>query len=114
MTIEPENLTSASMTFQNYFRLYKKLAGMTGTAATEADEFCEIYKLDVIEVPTNMPVIRKARTTRSSARPREGQGDRRRDQGPQPGQPMLVGTARSRSPSSFGDAEEAKASRTRS
>ena len=51
-------MTLASVTFQNYFRLYEKLAGMTGTAVTEADEFYEIYKLGVVEVPTNMPVIR--------------------------------------------------------
>jgi preprotein translocase subunit SecA len=56
--IQPENVTLASITFQNYFRLYKKLAGMTGTAATEADEFHEIYKLDVVEMPTNKPVKR--------------------------------------------------------
>ena len=56
--VQPENQTLASITFQNYFRLYGKLAGMTGTAATEADEFQDIYKLEVIEVPTNMPVAR--------------------------------------------------------
>src|ERR1039458_5963845 len=56
--IQPENVTLASITFQNYFRLYDKLAGMTGTAATEADEFAEIYKLVVVEIPTNMPVDR--------------------------------------------------------
>jgi preprotein translocase subunit SecA len=56
--IQPENQTLASITFQNYFRLYKKLAGMTGTAATEADEFMDIYGLDVVEVPTNKPMIR--------------------------------------------------------
>src|SRR5690242_13417833 len=56
--IQPENQTLASITFQNYFRLYKKLAGMTGTAATEADEFQEIYNLEVVEIPTNMPVAR--------------------------------------------------------
>ena len=56
--IQPENQTLASITFQNYFRLYKKLAGMTGTAATEADEFMNIYNLDVVEVPTNEPMIR--------------------------------------------------------
>ena len=56
--VQPENVTLASVTFQNYFRLYGKLAGMTGTAATEADEFMEIYKLGVIEVPTNRPVSR--------------------------------------------------------
>ena len=58
VTIQPENVTLASITFQNYFRLYGKLAGMTGTAATEADEFAEIYKLDVVEIPTNKPVQR--------------------------------------------------------
>ncbi|MFC0279048.1 preprotein translocase subunit SecA [Falsigemmobacter intermedius] len=57
--IQPENTTLASVTFQNYFRLYDKLAGMTGTAATEAEEFAEIYKLGVVEVPTNRPVQRK-------------------------------------------------------
>jgi preprotein translocase subunit SecA len=56
--IQPENVTLASITFQNYFRLYSKLAGMTGTASTEANEFMEIYELDVIEIPTNVPVGR--------------------------------------------------------
>ena len=57
--IQPENQTFATITFQNYFRLYEKLAGMTGTALTEADEFMDIYGLDVIEVPTNRPMERK-------------------------------------------------------
>jgi preprotein translocase subunit SecA len=57
--IQPENQTLASITFQNYFRLYKKLAGMTGTAATEAEEFADIYKLDVVTIPTNLPVQRQ-------------------------------------------------------
>ena len=56
--IQPENVTLASVTFQNYFRLYEKLSGMTGTAATEADEFMEIYKLGVLEIPTNKPITR--------------------------------------------------------
>ena len=56
--IQQENQTLASITFQNYFRLYPKLAGMTGTAVTEAGEFAEIYKLEVVEIPTNMPMIR--------------------------------------------------------
>ncbi|WP_224703833.1 preprotein translocase subunit SecA [Devosia aquimaris] len=56
--IQPENQTLASITFQNYFRLYEKLAGMTGTAATEAEEFADIYKLDVVTIPTNLPVQR--------------------------------------------------------
>ncbi|RDJ21798.1 preprotein translocase subunit SecA [Bosea caraganae] len=58
VTVQPENQTLASITFQNYFRLYKKLAGMTGTAATEADEFFQIYKLEVVEIPTNVPISR--------------------------------------------------------
>ncbi|RUU54067.1 preprotein translocase subunit SecA [Mesorhizobium sp. M2C.T.Ca.TU.002.02.1.1] len=57
--IQPENQTLASVTFQNYFRLYKKLAGMTGTALTEAEEFANIYNLEVTEIPTNLPVARK-------------------------------------------------------
>lgn len=56
--IQPENQTLASITFQNYFRMYSKLAGMTGTAATEAEEFGNIYGLDVVEVPTNVPIAR--------------------------------------------------------
>ena len=56
--IQPENITMAQVTFQNYFRLYDKLAGMTGTALTEAEEFGEIYRLGVLEVPTNVPVVR--------------------------------------------------------
>ena len=57
--VEHESKTLATITFQNYFRLYKKLSGMTGTAATEAPEFDEIYKLDVVEIPTNKPLIRE-------------------------------------------------------
>ncbi|MBV0913564.1 preprotein translocase subunit SecA [Anianabacter salinae] len=57
--IQPENVTLASVTFQNYFRLYSKLAGMTGTASTEAEEFMEIYGLGVVEVPTNRPIARQ-------------------------------------------------------
>ncbi|NKX45187.1 preprotein translocase subunit SecA [Roseicyclus persicicus] len=56
--IQPENVTLASVTFQNYFRLYAKLSGMTGTAATEAEEFMAIYGLGVVEIPTNLPVAR--------------------------------------------------------
>ena len=92
--IQPENQTLASITFQNYFRLYEKLAGMTGTAVTEADEFLDIYKLDVIEVPTNMRVDRKDehdevyRTVDEKARAIVAEiADCRRR-----GQPVLVGT----------------------
>jgi preprotein translocase subunit SecA len=59
VTVQAENQTLASITFQNYFRLFPKLAGMTGTAMTEADEFAEIYKLAVVEIPTNVPVARR-------------------------------------------------------
>jgi preprotein translocase subunit SecA len=59
VAIQPENVTMASITFQNYFRLYGKLAGMTGTAFTEAEEFMDIYNLDVVEIPTNVPVARQ-------------------------------------------------------
>ncbi|MGZ5921435.1 MAG: preprotein translocase subunit SecA, partial [Rhizomicrobium sp.] len=58
VTVQPENVTLASITFQNYFRLYHKLAGMTGTAMTEAAEFMDIYKLDVRDIPTNVAVAR--------------------------------------------------------
>jgi preprotein translocase subunit SecA len=92
--IQPENQTLASITFQNYFRLYQKLAGMTGTAATEANEFLDIYKLDVLEVPTNMPVDRTDehdevyRTVGEKARAIVAEiADCRRR-----GQPVLVGT----------------------
>jgi preprotein translocase subunit SecA len=57
--VQPENVTLASITFQNYFRLYEKLGGMTGTAMTEAAEFMDIYELDVLDIPTNVPVARK-------------------------------------------------------
>src|SRR5688500_13615028 len=59
VNIEPENQTLASITFQNYFRMYPKLGGMTGTAATEAAEFYDIYKMNVVTIPTNLPVARK-------------------------------------------------------
>jgi len=59
VSIQEENQTLASITYQNYFRLYKKLSGMTGTALTEAEEFFDIYKLNVISVPTNRPMVRK-------------------------------------------------------
>lgn len=59
MKIERENQTLATVTFQNYFRMYEKLAGMTGTAYTEANEFKSIYQLDVVNIPTNQPLIRK-------------------------------------------------------
>jgi preprotein translocase subunit SecA len=94
VAIQPENQTLASVTFQNYFRLYEKLAGMTGTASTEADEFMDIYKLDVVEIPTNMPVARTDeddevyRTAREKFDAIVGLIDDCRKRG----QPVLVGT----------------------
>lgn len=58
MTVQQESRTLASVTFQNYFRLYPKLAGMTGTAKTEEEEFYKIYHLEVITIPTNQPIRR--------------------------------------------------------
>lgn len=92
--IQPENVTLASVTFQNYFRLYNKLAGMTGTALTEAEEFAEIYGLGVVEVPTNRPIARKDehdqvyRTTREKF---EGVVKEIQEAHAN-GQPLLVGT----------------------
>ena len=74
--IQPENQTLASITFQNYFRLYDKLAGMTGTAATEANEFMDIYGLDVVEIPTNVTVAAARRRRRDLP---HGEGEVRRD-----------------------------------
>ncbi len=94
VTVQPENVTLASITFQNYFRLYRKLAGMTGTASTEADEFAEIYKLIVVEIPTNLPIIRLDeddevyRTTNEKTRAIL----REIDEANAKLQPMLVGT----------------------
>ena len=67
--IQEESRTMATITFQNLFRLYKKLAGMTGTADTEAPEFHKIYKLDVVAIPTNKPIISATTTRTSSTRP---------------------------------------------
>jgi len=94
VTIQPENVTLASVTFQNYFRLYEKLAGMTGTAATEAEEFLEIYRLGVVEVPTNMPVARADehdQVYRTQREKYDGILESIRDSHGK-GQPMLVGT----------------------
>ena len=92
--IERENQTLATITFQNYFRMYKKLAGMTGTAETEASEFQKIYKLDVTVIPTHRPMLRKENTDvvyrtedekfRNAAKEIQEFHDR--------GQPVLVGT----------------------
>ena len=92
--IQAENVTLASVTFQNYFRLYDKLGGMTGTAATEAEEFAEIYRLGVVEMPTNKPIARiddhdqVYRTTREKYEAVVAEIKKTNAKG----QPMLVGT----------------------
>jgi preprotein translocase subunit SecA len=94
VTVQAENQTLASITFQNYFRLYPKLAGMTGTAMTEADEFAEIYKLDVVEIPTNVTVTRKDEDDevyRTAAEKYEAVAALI-DEARAKGQPVLVGT----------------------
>jgi preprotein translocase subunit SecA len=94
VTVQPENQTLASITFQNYFRLYPKLSGMTGTAATEADEFAEIYKLEVVEIPTNLPVTRidsDDEVYRSAAEKYEAVANLVQE-ARERGQPCLVGT----------------------
>ncbi|RUW77449.1 MULTISPECIES: preprotein translocase subunit SecA [unclassified Mesorhizobium] len=94
VAIQPENQTLASVTFQNYFRLYDKLAGMTGTALTEAEEFGNIYNLEVTEIPTNLPVVRKDeddevyRTVDEKYKAIVKEIKEARDKG----QPILVGT----------------------
>ncbi len=93
--IQEESQTLADITFQNYFRLYEKLAGMTGTAQTEATEFAQIYKLEVVSIPTNVPVIRKDQNDLIYKTEREkfdaviGEIKRLNSKG----QPVLVGTA---------------------
>jgi preprotein translocase subunit SecA len=94
VTIQAENQTLASITFQNYFRLYPKLSGMTGTAMTEADEFAEIYKLAVVEIPTNVPVARRDEDDevyRTAGEKYEAVA-RLIDEARTRGQPVLVGT----------------------
>ncbi len=93
--IQPENQTLASITFQNYFRLYDKLAGMTGTAATEADEFAGIYGLEVVEIPTNKPVARLDEDDELYRTMKEKNGALLEaiSEAHAKGQPILVGTA---------------------
>ena len=92
--VQPESLTLATITFQNYFRLYKKIAGMTGTAATSAEEFDKVYKLEVIIAPTNKPMIRKDFPDRVY-KSEEGKFQaliRELKERHEKGQPILVGT----------------------
>ena len=94
VAIQAENVTMASVTFQNYFRLYDKLAGMTGTALTEAAEFMDIYGLDVVEVPTNLPIARVDEDDQvfRTAREKDNAIVESIKEGQRLGQPMLVGT----------------------
>ena len=92
--VQPESLTLASITFQNYFRMYKKLAGMTGTAATSAEEFDKVYQLEVIIVPTNRPMIRQDLSD-EIYKTKEGKFRslvREIKERHQKGQPILIGT----------------------
>jgi preprotein translocase subunit SecA len=94
VNIQPENTTLASVTFQNYFRLYDKLSGMTGTALTEAEEFAEIYGLGVVEVPTNKPIARvdeDDRVYRTAAEKFQAMVDETKTAHAK-GQPVLLGT----------------------
>ncbi|AQX19343.1 preprotein translocase subunit SecA [Bartonella sp. WD16.2] len=94
VAIQPENQTLASITFQNYFRMYKKLSGMTGTAVTEAEEFNNIYGLEVVEIPTNLPVQRFDEDDEIYRTTEEKYRAIVRDirQAHEKGQPVLVGT----------------------
>ncbi|MBO0710846.1 MAG: preprotein translocase subunit SecA [Acetobacteraceae bacterium] len=94
VTVQAENQTLASITFQNYFRLYPKLAGMTGTAMTEADEFAEIYKLEVVEIPTNVAVARDDEDDEvyRTAGEKYEAVSKLIDESRHRGQPVLVGT----------------------
>lgn len=92
--IQPENQTLASITFQNYFRMYQKLSGMTGTAKTEEEEFGNIYGLDVVEIPTNLPIQRRDEDDEIYRTEEEKYRAIVRDirQAHEKGQPILVGT----------------------
>ena len=92
--IQPENVTLASVTFQNYFRLYDKLGGMTGTALTEAEEFAEIYGLGVVEVPTNKPIARLDEDDQvyRTASEKYGAMIEQTKEAQEKGQPVLLGT----------------------
>ena len=94
LSIQRETITYATITLQNYFRMYEKLAGMTGTAVTEAEEFWKIYKLEVVEVPTNMPMIRQDKTdlVYRSQKARDDAVVKEIEERHRKGQPVLVGT----------------------
>ena len=94
VTVQQENITLATITFQNFFRLYEKLAGMTGTALTESEEFDKIYKLEVVPIPTNRPTVRKDETDliyKTEDAKYKAVADEIIERNKE-GQPMLVGT----------------------
>jgi len=94
VTVQQENITLATITFQNFFRLYDKLAGMTGTALTESEEFDKIYKLEVVPIPTHMPMIRKDETDlifKNEEAKFKAVGEEIAERNRE-GQPILVGT----------------------
>ncbi|GAH98949.1 unnamed protein product, partial [marine sediment metagenome] len=92
--IQRESVTLATITFQNYFRMYRKLAGMTGTAATEAEEFYKIYKLEVVVIPTNKPLVRTEHPDQvyKDEKAKFGAVTREIDQLHNQGRPILIGT----------------------
>ncbi len=94
VAIEPENQTLATITFQNYFRMYPKISGMTGTASTEAVEFFDIYKLNVVDIPTNLPVCREDETDQffKNTNDKFGAIAKSIKEANERGQPVLVGT----------------------
>jgi len=94
VSVQPESLTLASISLQNYFRMYKKLAGMTGTAATSAEEFQKVYKLEVVIVPTNMPMARKnlADVIYKTEQEKMKAIVQKIKQAHEKGQPVLIGT----------------------
>jgi preprotein translocase subunit SecA len=94
LNIQRETITYATITLQNYFRMYEKLAGMTGTAATEAEEFWKIYKLEVVEVPTNQPMVREDNTdlVYRNQKARNEAVVKEIEERHRTGQPVLVGT----------------------
>ena len=94
VVVQKESRTMATVTFQNYFRLYEKLSGMTGTAATSAEEFHKVYKLDVLEIPTNEPLIRKDHhdAVFKSEKAKWQAVVREIEEKHKKGQPVLVGT----------------------
>ena len=116
VAIQNENQTLASITFQNYFRLYPKLSGMTGTAMTEAGEFAEIYGLECAEIPTNKPMIREDLDDvvyRTAKEKYDAIVERIRDCHERTGSRCWSARCRSRSPSRCRSAQEGRASRTR-